>query len=127
MTPTPRLTFQKGDFFAILLVVLLIVGTAAAFIPWNASSEDAVVQIWQAGRLIHEYPLTAEETIRLVGDYENTIVIHGGHVAITESDCPGIDCVHSGQIDRPGRSIVCLPNRVEVRIVGSSDVDFVVR
>ena len=127
MTPTPRLTFQKGDFFAILLVVLLIVGTAATFIPWNASSEDAVVQIWQAGSLIHEYPLTAEETIRLSGDYENTIVIHRGHVAITESDCPGADCVHSGQIDRPGRSIVCLPNRVEVRIVGSSDVDFVVR
>jgi hypothetical protein len=127
MTPTPRLTFQKGDFFSILLVVLLIVGTAAAFIPWNASSEDAVVQIWQAGSLIHEYPLTAQETIRLSGDYENTIVIHDGHVAIAESNCPGADCVHSGQIDRPGRSIVCLPNRVEVRIVGSSDVDFVVR
>lgn len=127
MTPTPRLTFQKGDFFAILLVILLTVGTAAAFIPWNTSSEDAVVQIWQDGSLIHEYPLTAEETIHLSGDYENTIVIHRGHVAITESDCPGADCVHSGQIDRPGRSIVCLPNRVEVRIVGSSDVDFVVR
>ena len=65
MTPTPRLTFQKGDFFAILLVVLLIVGTAAAFIPWNASSEDAVVQIWQAGSLIHEYPLTAPATMKI--------------------------------------------------------------
>ena len=127
MTPNPRLTFQKGDLFAILLVILLTVGTAAAFIPWNASSADAVVQIWQDGTLINEYPLTAEETIHLSRDYENTIVIHGGHVAITESDCPGADCVHSGQIDRPGHSIVCLPNRVEVRIVGSSDVDFVVR
>ena len=127
MTPTPRLIFQKGDFFAILLVILLTAGIALAFIPWGSSSEDAIVQIWQDGALIHEYPLTAEETIRLSGDYENTIVIHGGHVAITESSCPGTDCVHSGQIDRPGRSIVCLPNRVEVRIVGSSDVDFVVR
>jgi len=88
MTPTPRLTFQKGDFFAILLVILLTVGIAAAFIPWNASSEDAVVQIWQDGTLIHEYPLTAEETIHLSGDYKNTVVIHSGHVAITESDCP---------------------------------------
>ena len=127
MTPTPRLTFRKGDLFAILLVILLTVGTALAFIPQNSSSEDAVVQIWQDGTLIHEYPLTAEETIPLSGDYKNTIVIHSGHVSITESDCPGTDCVHSGQIDRPGRSIVCLPNRVEVRIVGSSDVDFVVR
>lgn len=127
MTPIPGLSFRKGDVIAILLVILLTVGTAAAFIPWNVSSEDAVVQIWQDGKLLHEYPLTAQETICLSGDYENTIVIHDGHVAIAESNCPGADCVHSGQIDRPGRSIVCLPNRVEVRIVGSSDVDFVVR
>ena len=49
------------------------------------------------------------------------------NIAITGSDCPGEDCVHSGWIKASGRSIVCLPNKVEIRIVGQSDdVDFVV-
>ncbi len=122
-----RLSFQKGDLLAILLVILLTICTAVTFIPRSSSSEDAVVQIWQDGKLVRELPLTSDETIHLSGDYENTVVIDDGHVAITESDCPGTDCVHSGRIGTPGRSIVCLPNRVEVRIVGSSDVDFVVR
>ncbi|MBQ8917117.1 MAG: NusG domain II-containing protein, partial [Oscillospiraceae bacterium] len=45
---------------------------------------------------------------------------------IAQSTCPGEDCVHSGWISSPGRSVVCLPNRVEIRITGSSEVDFVV-
>lgn len=127
MNPTSKLTFQKGDLLAIILIILLTVCTAGAFIPRSISSEDAVVQIWQDGKLIRELSLTSDETIHLTGSYENTVKIRDGKVAITESDCPGTDCVHSGWIGRPGRSIVCLPNRVEVRIVGSSDVDFVVR
>lgn len=122
-----RLTFQKGDLIAILLVVILAVTTAVAFLPRGDSSEEAVVQIWQDGKLIRELPLTTDETILLSGSYENTVEIRDGKVAITESDCPGSDCVHSGWIGSPGRSIVCLPNRVEIRITGTGDVDFVVR
>ncbi len=127
MNQTPRLTFQKGDFLAIILVILLTVITGISFLPQSASSEDAVVQIWQDGALVQELPLASEETIHLTASYENTVQIHDGKVAIISSDCPGTDCVHSGWIETPGRSIVCLPNRVEIRIVGASDVDFAVR
>ena len=61
------------------------------------------------------------------GDYTNVISVEDGKAAIIESDCPGADCVHSGWIHEPGRSIVCLPNRVEIRMEGASEVDFVVR
>ena len=55
------------------------------------------------------------------------ITVSQGKVSITSSDCPGMDCVHSGAISASGRSLVCLPNGVEVRIVGrTDDVDFVV-
>ena len=63
------------------------------------------------------------------GLYTNRITVRGGRIAITESSCPGEDCVHSGWIDRPGRSLVCLPNRVEIRLEGPAaedDVDAVV-
>lgn len=127
MNRTLRLTFRKGDLLAIILVALLAVITAVAFLPRGGSSEDTVVQIYQDGKLVKELALTADETLHLSGIYENTVEIRGGKVAITESDCPGADCVHSGWIGVTGRSIVCLPNRVEIRITGTGDVDFVVR
>ena len=61
------------------------------------------------------------------GEYKNVITVSEGAISITASDCPGEDCVHSGAIRTSGRSIVCLPNEVEVRVVNAaSDVDFVV-
>ena len=129
MKKSMRLTFRKGDWLAIGLVVALAVVIATSFRPRENTVAEVNVQIYQYGKLIRELPLqTAEEmTFSVSGAYTNTVVIRDGKAAITESDCPGTDCVHSGWISNAGRSIVCLPNRVEVRIVGTSDVDFVVR
>ena len=45
----------------------------------------------------------------------------GGAVSVTQSDCPGQDCVHSGAVSRAGQSIVCLPARIVVELVGAAD------
>jgi len=71
--------------------------------------------------------LSEDTTLEIGGKYTNLITVSDGKIAITASDCPGEDCVHSGAIHSSGRSIVCLPNAVEVRVVSqTSDVDFVV-
>ena len=128
MEKSIKLSFQKGDCIAIVLVLLLAGMVAAAFVPGKDAQTTAFVQIYQDGELVKEVPLTSHETIQMEGAYHNTVVIDNGKAAITESDCPGTDCVHSGWIAYAGRSIVCLPNKVEIRIVGvSDDVDFVVR
>lgn len=121
-----RLKFQKGDLLAIVLVVILAIATALAFVP--ADKEEAqTVQVYQDGRLVQTLPLSADAETRVEGEYTNIICIREGAAAITASDCPGEDCVHSGWIRSAGRSIVCLPNRVEVRIAGEeAEVDFVV-
>lgn len=122
-----RLTFMRGDVLAILLVLALAGGVMAAFLPGRDDARSAVVQIWQDGRLTSELPLNADARTEAAGDYRNVIAIENGRASIIKSDCPGGDCVHSGWISAAGRSIVCLPNRVEVRIVGAdSDVDFAV-
>lgn len=120
-----RLRFRRGDFFAIILVALLAAATLLFFLPEDADA-NAVAQVYQDGRLLKELPLDTDSHLEIGGDYRNVIAVENGRIAIVESDCPGADCVHSGWIDRPGRSIVCLPNRVEIRISGASDVDFVV-
>ena len=121
-----RLRFQKGDFLAIGAVLLLAAAVFALFLPAR-NTEAAVVEIYHNGERLHAFPLNVDRQFTVEGDYTNVVTISGGKVAITESSCPGGDCVSCGWASSAGRSIVCLPNGVEIRIVGAqSEVDFVV-
>lgn len=122
-----RLTFCKGDIFAIVLVAALAILVSVFFWTRVGSEEGSMVSVYQEGELIKEIPLNEPAEFLVEGVYTNKILVKDGKTAIVESDCPGTDCVHSGWIHEAGRSIVCLPNRVEVRIEGASEVDFVVR
>lgn len=126
MTNPEHLRFRKGDIFAIVMVVILAVFVAACFLP-KQSGTSVQAQVYQNGELINTLSLNEEISFEITGKYTNVITVRNGEIAITASDCPGEDCVHSGAIRASGRSIVCLPNGVEVRVVNaSSDVDFVV-
>lgn len=127
MNKSLKLKFQKGDFIAIILVIGFALALFCLFFFQKTEGQQGTIQIFQDGNLIEERSLNTKETISVDGPYHNTIVIDEGKVAITQSDCPGADCVHSGWISQVGRSIICLPNRVEIRIVGTDEVDFVVR
>lgn len=118
------LRFQKGDWIAILAVVCLAVLVLVLFLP--KSTDDAVVEIYHNGTLEKTLPLSQDGSYSVEGSYTNVITIQSGKVAVSQSDCPGRDCVACGAISSAGRSLVCLPNGVEVRIVSGSDVDFVV-
>lgn len=54
------------------------------------------------------------------------IEIRDQKVRVISSTCPDKLCIHSGWIDRPGQMLVCLPNRVVVKIVSDEkqDIDF---
>lgn len=120
------LSFCKGDALVIALVIILALGTGILFgMRTNAQKADAVT-IYKDGEKIYTLSLQNNDEILVTNYYRNRISIKEGKAAIIESDCPGEDCVHSGWISEGGRSIVCLPNRVEVRIEGESEVDFIV-
>ena len=122
-----KLEFCKGDFLAIGIVAVIAVLVSVIFWTSIGNQEGTMVSIYQDGALVKELSLDSDTEVVIEGEYENVVTVKDGKVAITKSDCPGIDCVHSGWIHESGRSIVCLPNRVELRIEGTSEVDFVVR
>ena len=49
---------------------------------------------------------------------KRTFKISDGRVRMVRSACRDRICVGVGWIDSPGRSIVCLPNRVVIRVTG---------
>ena len=121
-----RLKFQTGDALAIVLVVLLAAGVFLAFLP-GRSQEAAQAEIYLNGERIETLLLSQDRELTINDQYSNTITVTDGRIAITASDCPGEDCVHSGWISSSGRSIVCLPNGLEIRVIAQTgDVDFVV-
>lgn len=125
MMNTNRLRFQKGDILAIVFVVVLAAAVFLFFLPGQASA--GALQVYQEGKLVRTISLAKDQQFTISGAYTNTVTIRDGAVAITYSDCPGEDCVGCGWMDTPGRSIVCLPNALELRLVGvDSDVDFIV-
>ena len=126
MTKPEYLRFRKGDVLAIVAVAVLAVIVAVSFLP-SGDAENVQAQIYQSGELVETLSLDEEQTLEITGKYTNVITVQDGAVFISFSDCPGEDCVHSGAIHSTGRSLVCLPNEVEVRVVNAvSDVDFVV-
>lgn len=121
-----RLRFQKGDILAVAVPLVLAVVLFCAFLPGKAQ-EALKAEIYLDGRLVKTVSLREEQSFVLEGDWRNTVSVKDGRICVSHSDCPGEDCVHSGWIGSPGRSIVCLPNRMEIRIPGDrGDVDLIV-
>lgn len=120
-----RFSFRIGDLIAICLVISLAIIIFASYLVGSKPVENAKVQIYHNNELVKEFALNSTERIEYIVEdkYYNKIVIEDGEVYFEAADCPGTDCVHSGKISKPGRSLVCLPNMVEIRITGNSDVD----
>ena len=117
------LTFKKGDLLAVALVVIAVL-TSALWLP-RLKTDGTFAQILQDGEVVRDVPLSVDQTFRIKGDYTNTVTVRDGKIAVTHSDCPTNDCVHMGWL-KDGGAIVCLPNRVEIRLVGDTEVDVLI-
>lgn len=53
---------------------------------------------------------------------ESLVGVEGSGIHMIDSACPDKTCVHIGVISRPGELIVCLPNRVVIRVLGEGDL-----
>lgn len=111
-----RLTFRRGDAVVIAAILAAALALTAAFVLSARRGAAASVEIRQNGEVLAVLPLDEDAEFTVGGAYTNVIEVRGGEVFFAESDCPGQDCVHSGAVSAAGRSLVCLPNRVEVRI-----------
>lgn len=126
MVSQEQLRFRRGDLLAVALVVLLAVLSGILFFPGGGAKPDTA-EVYQDGRLVKVVALAEDQLFTVSGTYSNVVSVQNGKISIIESDCPGSDCVHSGWIGASGRSIVCLPNGVELRVAASiSEIDFVV-
>lgn len=94
-----------------LIIVILILAAIILFIPHGQSAP--IAEIYHDGRLVMTVDLRVDSHFNLEG---MEIAVSGGRISGVDSDCPDRICVNQGAIDRPGIPIVCVPNRVVIKI-----------
>lgn len=122
--------FKKWD---IIIILLLLVGSFTPEIILGAKLKKdysiTYAEITIGGELYKKVPLTGhkgEEIIEVDTKWgSNTILVKDEQIAVIEADCTDQLCVEPGFIKRPGQSIVCLPHRVMVQIIGEDEDDII--
>jgi hypothetical protein len=78
---------------------------------------DVRVHITAEGAEYAAVPLDEDRIINVPGPLgKTTVEIKGGRVRVLDSPCPNKTCVSQGWVERPGETIVCLPNRVSITV-----------
>lgn len=118
----PELKPKPLDALVVLAVLLL--GVAAAWLTYGGENSGALTAtVKHRGQVVARVELsslTEEKTVSIDGAYHLTVTIDRTGAAVTDSDCPGQDCLHTGRITRAGQSIVCLPEQVIVTLEGKA-------
>lgn len=109
----------------ILVAMILIIGIASLFaISWFRQPGERVV-IEVNGQQVQRLELNHSQEIVVTGPIGNTRVkIDQGTAQVLSSDCPEKICVLTGKIRHAGEMIVCVPNKVVVKIIGITENQF---
>ncbi len=116
-----------------LIVVLILFGLTGIAFPLFSQVSAAVpeVVITVDGQVVKTLKLDGHvEKLNIagVGGY-NVVEIANKQVRVIESNCPDQLCVKQGWINRSPQQIICLPNRIVVRVTNgkASGVDTITR
>ena len=109
---------KRADLILIAGLLLLALALGGWLLLTRERGARAVVYV--DGKAAASYPLDRNIAVRLEnpnGSY-NVLVIENGQADVTEAGCPDKICVMMHAIHYDGESIICLPNRTEIRIEG---------
>ncbi|MCR5406807.1 MAG: NusG domain II-containing protein [Lachnospiraceae bacterium] len=103
---------------SILAVSVLIMISSRAF-----ADKGTTAAVYVDGTETGRYPLTDDINVDIdgYGGSHNTLAISGGKAYMSYASCPDKLCMHQGKVYKGGQTIVCLPNRVIIKIEGEND------
>jgi hypothetical protein len=125
---------KKINKYDIGLIVSIII-ISLFFILYGG--RDAVISnsktayIYSNNKLVGEYVLTDDykDVVKIESETGYNIMhIEDGQIWIHEASCPDKICIYQGKISKNGEMIVCIPNRMFIKIVDENDeseIDFI--
>lgn len=108
----------------ILIVVLLVIALSFSFLyQYFVKEEGSRAVITVDGKEYMTLSLQENTEIMIEGTNGGTnhLLVKNGTVEMVEATCPDLVCVHQRAICYNGESIICLPNKVIIEIVGGEE------
>ena len=108
----------------VLLIALALLAALALYLVSQLSTGGAVNTVVAAydGKEVLRRPLAMNGTYEIKGaeGAVNIICVENGEVYMKEANCRDGLCIRQGRMKNTAKSIVCLPNKVVVRLEGDS-------
>ncbi len=119
---------KKGDYILnnknfLFVICVILISVLLFSINIFISHNGDTVYIYYDSQLFETAPLNENREIN-VND-TNVVVIENGSVYMKSATCPDKLCINQGKISDSSRNIVCLPNKVVVKVDKASDIDAV--
>ncbi|WP_304509360.1 NusG domain II-containing protein [Anaerotignum sp.] len=114
---------KKAD--KILVLILLLIALAFALFFFLRAEEGGFARVTVDGEVKAELPLSKDILYRVETETGyNVIQIQDGYASIQEADCRDQICVEHKKIHLTGETIVCLPHKLVVEIVGAETTQY---
>ena len=111
---------MKRNDWILATAILLAAGILGAYLLLGRQTGSCVM-ISKDNEEIGTYSLKDDRVID-VGE-GNRLEIKDGAVHMLYADCPDQICVHQKAISRNGESIICLPNKIVLKIVDGEEAE----
>lgn len=120
MSDAKKRHYLRNDIILITSIIALSVASIFFFNSMKKEGGKAIVLI--GGKEVASYSLNEDKEIRLEnnGGY-NILAIKDGYAFIKEASCPDKICVNNAKKKYNGETIVCLPNKITVKIVSDQE------
>lgn len=112
----------------IIIIFLITTACIIALLFINNSQNGKYAVISVDGAEILKISLSENKQNITLENTENIVFeVKNGEIFVAHTDCPDEICLKTGAISRKGQTIVCLPKKITVKIIGTdSDADVVV-
>jgi len=113
-------SLDKKITVAVMIIALLAGGAVLYRRLTTAPGEQAIIEVDNKQvQTIELDPAAGKQTVVVTGVRGDSFIeVDGAFVRMIDSACPDKVCVHQGRKSLPGDAIVCLPNRVVIKIPG---------
>ena len=111
---------QKRDF--ILIATLLLIALAAlGMIRFFRPAPAATAEITVDGAVVEQLDLSKDTEVTITGSSGgfNHLIVKDRQIWCSQASCPDKVCIHQGQKHLSSDTIVCLPNKMIVTIIGN--------
>ena len=117
---------RLGKNDGILLgTIFLVLAVGAVWFYFFGGEKGIVAEVTIDGQHYGTYSLKEDRDVKIIiGEkVTNILRIHNGEADMTEADCPDQLCVRQRAVSKQKQTIVCLPNRAVVEVIGGEDAE----